>query len=142
MRSEDDRRTEATPTIVNEAPQDVDVDAFESFKDAPCLKEGFKAFKSTIPHLYTSIFEGKRPNIEMAAADDPLKMIADAGFEESVGRIQSFMQSCKAYLPSVGNMQALAAALSRLDPHGIAPLVVTSVFFVIQASSRRMFFCS
>lgn len=24
--------------------------------------------------------------------------------------------------------------LSRLDPHGIAPLVVNSVFFVVQAS--------
>ncbi|KAI4599389.1 hypothetical protein KJ359_001831 [Pestalotiopsis sp. 9143b] len=49
-----------------------------------------------------------------------------------MGGIGSFIQSCKTYLPSLGNVQAFAVALSRVDPHGIAPLVVTSVFFVIQ----------
>lgn len=125
-------------TTASEEPRDADANAFESSENVPCFHEAVKYFKSMYENQYKIVFGGEVPVLDMTTVDFSSDLTSHKGPQKPMGGIGSFIQSCKTYLPSLGNVQAFAVALSRVDPHGIAPLVVTSVFFVIQVSSPKL----
>ncbi|KAI0544940.1 hypothetical protein F4679DRAFT_588962 [Xylaria curta] len=43
-----------------------------------------------------------------------------------------WLRRCKPYLPSLRVLKGTAAAFANLDPHKVAPLIVSGVFFVIE----------
>lgn len=43
-----------------------------------------------------------------------------------------WLRICKAYMPSVATVRVLALGFSSLDPHKVAPLVVTGVFVLAE----------
>lgn len=130
----DERKSPPSATADPE-PQPADGGTFEGSENVPCFNEAVKRFKLNYEDRYKAIFEGKSSVLDMILVSPGSNLDPDEGSNKPMGGIESFLQSCKTYLPSLGNVQTIAMALSRLDPHGIVPLVVTSVFFVIQVSS-------
>jgi hypothetical protein len=100
----------------------------------PLFQEAVKLFEENHKELSTAIYKTTSPT-ELAYRPETCDQEAPKGLQSPPAEIQSFIQRCKPYLSSLGAVQGWAMTLSRLDPHGIAPLVVNSVFFVVQASS-------
>lgn len=121
-------------TIVSQTAQQANPSVSGGLKNAPCLEKAVQTFKEEHKDWYKALFEDENLVLNMAQADALSHMAVPEGLQETMGRIQTFIRKSQTYLPSLGNVQALAMGLSRLDPHGIAPLVLTGVFFVIQVS--------
>lgn len=125
---------EPSTTIVSQTAQQAKPSVSGGLKNAPCLEKAIQTFKEEHKDWYKALFEDENLILNMAKADTLSHMAVPEGLQETMGRIQTFIRKSQTYLPSLGNVQALAMGLSRLDPHGIAPLVLTGVLFVIQVS--------
>ncbi|ETS75368.1 hypothetical protein PFICI_12312 [Pestalotiopsis fici W106-1] len=120
-------------TVASAREKDANKSVFEGSESIPCFNEAVKSFKSMYEDRYKAIFDEESSILDrtnLKSGSD----LADQRSQYPMGGIESLIQRFKTYLPTLGSVQTLAMALSRLDPHGIAPLVAASVFFVIQAS--------
>jgi hypothetical protein len=100
-------------------------------RSAPIWDKALKQFAELEPDLYSSL-EAALQKANPQAGSQLFELASSPNIEESKLWKYEWARKLQAYLPTMRLLQGLTATLSSLDPHKIAPLICSAVFFAIQ----------
>jgi hypothetical protein len=100
-------------------------------RSAPIWDKALKQFAVLEPDLYSSL-EAALQKASPQAGSKLFELASSPNIEESKLWKYEWARKLQAYLPRMRLLQGLTATLSSLDPHKIAPIICSAVFFAIQ----------
>lgn len=101
--------------------------------ESPIWAQSMQRFAEEQPELY-KLIEGRIGEIRKIDTDNLDTWLLNRQIKDETNE---WLRRCKAYLPRFKTVKVLAASLSNLDPHHLAPYVTTGVFVFIEVGPNQ-----